>query len=124
MLPGPSLDVLRGAMAVGARVSVHRGRTTLVEDLPDWMMNSAVWVLISSVYFELLLGICNLLFYAYEITIPSARFSTQSTFKNWSLLFKRSQSATNLVRCFQIFWELFLSNFSFTDFIKCTSMIS
>ena len=34
MLPGPSLDVLRGAMAVGARVSVHRGRTTLVEDLP------------------------------------------------------------------------------------------
>lgn len=34
MLPGPSLHELTGVLAVGARVSVHRGPTTLVEDLP------------------------------------------------------------------------------------------
>lgn len=34
MFPGPTLADLTGSLAVGARVSVHRGRTTLVEDLP------------------------------------------------------------------------------------------
>lgn len=34
MLPGPSLADLTGSLAVGARVSVHRGRTTTVVDLP------------------------------------------------------------------------------------------
>lgn len=36
MLPGPSLATLTGAVAVGARVSVHRGKTTLIQDLPVW----------------------------------------------------------------------------------------
>lgn len=36
MLPGPSLATLTGSVAVGARVSVHRGKTTLIQDLPVW----------------------------------------------------------------------------------------
>ena len=36
MLPGLTLAELTGSVAVGARISVHRGSTTLVEDLPVW----------------------------------------------------------------------------------------
>lgn len=34
MLPGPSSEELKGSLAVGARISVHRGRATTVQDLP------------------------------------------------------------------------------------------
>ena len=34
MLPGPTLKQLTQSLSVGARVSVHRGKTTLVQDLP------------------------------------------------------------------------------------------
>ena len=34
MLPGLTLAELTGSVAVGARISVHRGSTTLIEDLP------------------------------------------------------------------------------------------
>nr|DAO70032.1 MAG TPA: 43 kDa tail protein [Bacteriophage sp.] len=36
MLPGPSVATIAGGVAVGARVSVHRGKTTTIQDLPVW----------------------------------------------------------------------------------------
>lgn len=36
MLPGPSVADIAGGVAVGAKVSVQRGQTVLVEDLPVW----------------------------------------------------------------------------------------